>query len=188
MQKILNDLITLVGYTEADAQTLRAVSGQTQLWATAVSTAFYDTVYAYPPTAAVFQKGERPAREETLIQWYTLLVSGLIDDDFWQWQWYVGLIHIPRGIRNAYMMGMMSRLQQLFGQQCLRTFDSEQALAVYTAFKRVTDVVAGLIAESYFESYIEAVERATTETKYTLDRRVEAAIAEMVAEAQGVRL
>ncbi len=150
MNRILNDLITLVGYTEADAQVLRAVSSQTQPWATAVATAFYDTVYGYAPTAAVFKEGERPAREETLIQWYTLLVSGLIDDDFWQWQWYVGLIHIPRGIRNAYMMGMMSRMQQLFSQHCLDTFDGGQALVVYNAFKRVTDVVSGLIAESYF--------------------------------------
>ena len=124
------------------------------------------------------------------MQWYILLTSGLIDDDFWQWQWqwYAGLIHIPRGIRNAYMMGMMSRVQQLFGQHCLRTFDADQALVVYNAFKRVTDVVSGLIAESYFQSYIEAVERATAQTKESLDRRVDIAIAEMVAKAQGVRL
>ena len=188
MERILNDLITLVGYTEADAQTLRTVSSETQLWGKEIAAVFYDTVYGYAPTTAVFKEGERPAREKTLIQWYTLLASGYIDDDFWQWQWYVGLIHIPRGIRNAYMMGMMSRIQQLFSQRCLDTFDSEQAHIVYNAFKRVTDVVAGLIAESYFESYIEAVERATTQTKQSLNRRVDAAIAEMVAEAQGIRL
>ncbi len=188
MKRILNDLITLVGYTDTDAQTLRAVSNQTQPWATAVITSFYDTVYAYPHTAAVFKEGERPAREETLVQWYMLLTSGRIDDDFWQWQWYVGLIHIPRGIRNAYIMGMMSHVQQHFHHHCRHTFDVEQSRSIYDAFKRITDVVVGLIAESYFQSYIEAIERATRQTKQSLNLRVDAVIAEMVAEAQGVRL
>lgn len=188
MKKILNDLITLVGYTDADAQILRDVADQTRPWGLTVATVFYDTVYAYETTAAVFKEGERPVREKSLIHWYNLLISGQINDDFWQWQWYVGIIHIPRGISNSYMMGMMSRVQQLFGQQCMATFEGEQALVVYNAFKRVTDVVAGLIAESYFESYLEAVERSTGQSRKLIDRQVSFAVEEMVAEAQKDRL
>ena len=188
MKQILNDLITLVGYTEADAQILRDVASQTRPWGATIATVFYDTVYAYEPTAAVFKKGERPIREKSLAHWYDLLISGEINEDFWQWQWYIGIIHIPRGISNSYMMGMMSRVQQLFSQNCMATFEDEQALIIYNAFKRVTDVVAGLIAESYFESYLEAVHRATGQSRKLTNRQVNFAVEEMVAEAQKDRL
>ncbi|MFN3920509.1 MAG: hypothetical protein ACK4JF_09530 [Methylohalobius sp.] len=44
----------------------------------------------------------------------------------------------------------MSRVQQLFLERCLDELPAEQAKALYAAFKRT--VVAGLIAEGYFEN------------------------------------
>lgn len=188
MKKILTDLITLTGYTDADAQILSNVADQTVAWGPMMTTAFYNTLYSYKTTEAVFKEGERPTREKSLIHWYNMLIAGKVNNDFWQWQWYVGIIHIPRGISNSFMMGMMSRVQQLFLQQCMATFDQEQALIINGAFKRVTDVVAGLIAESYFESYLEAVERSTGQSRKLIDRQVSFAVEEMVAEAQKDRL
>lgn len=188
MEQILNDLIKLTGYTNADAQLLQETSAQTLPWGPAVSTIFYDIVFGYQPTESVFREGERPAREKSLIYWYKFVVQGQIDANFWRWQWYVGLIHIPRGISNAFMLGMMSRVQQLFLAQCMQTFEQEKALAVFNAFKRVTDVIAGLIAEGYFESYLEAVESATGQSRKLIDRQVGFAVEEMVAEAQKDRM
>lgn len=188
MKQILNNLITLTGYTDADAQILHGVAEKTVAWGPMIATAFYDTLYGYESTSPVFKKGERPTREKSLVHWYDMLIAGKVNDDFWQWQWYVGIVHIPRGISNSFMMGMMSSVQQMFLTQCMAAFEKEQALTVYGAFKRITDIVAGLIAESYFESYLEAVQRSTGLSRKLIDRQVSFAVEEMVAEAQKDRL
>ena len=60
-QQVLQDLIHLTGYTDADAQTLSNVSATTQQWKEEVTQAFYDMLYDYSSTAKVFRDGERPA-------------------------------------------------------------------------------------------------------------------------------
>lgn len=187
MEQVLQDLIQLTGYTPEDAQTLKAVADKTAVWTDEITQAFYDTLYGHGRTAAVFKAGERPSREDTLRNWYHYVAQGKIDEKFWQWQWYVGLVHIPRGITNPFMLGMMSRVQQMFLAKCRQTFAAEQADEVYGAFKRVTDVIAGLIAEGYFRSYLEAVQRTSGQSQVLVDRMVGFAVEEMLAEARAMR-
>lgn len=183
-QQVLQDLIYLTGYTDEDAATLKAVWDTTQAWKEEMTQLFYDTLYSYTATKAVFREGERPSREDTLRNWYDHVANGQIDEKFWQWQWFVGLVHIPRGITNPFMLGIMSRVQQAFLVKCLAAFDQQQAVAVYHAFKRVTDVIAGLIAEGYFQSYIGAVENATGQSKALIARQVDFAVGDMLATAR----
>ncbi len=72
LEATLQHLITLVGLTDEDWQVLRESYPITQTWADALAKEFYDVLFAYPPTAQVFQPDERPKREQTLKQWYLL--------------------------------------------------------------------------------------------------------------------
>lgn len=182
MEQVLQDLITLSGLTEQDYQTLKEVAPQTQAWADEFTQAFYDTLYGYAPTSHIFREGERPARENTLITWYKEVTSGNIDMDFWRRQWIIGLVHIPRRVTDPFMIGMMSRVQQLFLKKCIETFELERALAIFGAFKRVSDVVTGLIAEGYFLSYVEATERMTGQSRALTERLVGLEISKMTEE------
>lgn len=184
MEQVLQDLTVLSGLTDDDYQILKDSAEQTQKWVNDFSQHFYDTLYGYAPTSHVFQPGERPDRESTLINWYLEVTSGNINMDFWRRQWIVGLVHIPRRVTDPFMIGMMSRVQQVFLQKCLETFDQEQALKVYGAFKRVTDVVKGLIAEGYFISYVEATERMTGQSRALTDRLVGLEITRMIEETR----
>ncbi len=187
MEQILQDLITLTGLSEQDSQILRESAPQTEKWADEIVKAFYDTLFAYEPTARVFKEGERPEREITLRNWYLTVVRGDLSPEFWRWQWIVGLVHIPRGISNPFMFGMMSRVQQIFLHKCLQEFDPPQAEKVYSAFKRVTDVVAGLIAEGYFQNYIIAMERVAGFRKSLIERMLDMEIHKMLSEARANR-
>ncbi len=184
MKEVLADLIVLTGYSEEDPQILRRYTAVTAVWQEEVTQVFYDTLYGHRATAAVFRGGERPSREQTLRNWYQTVTEGNIDDQFWQWQWFVGLVHIPRGISNPFMMGMMSRVQQLFWQKCRENMSLDEAEMVYGAFKRVTDVIAGLIAEGYFQSYVHAMERMSGQSRTLIDRMVHMEVEEMLAEAR----
>ncbi|EIJ41992.1 hypothetical protein BegalDRAFT_1089 [Beggiatoa alba B18LD] len=158
MEQTLKDMMTLTGLSEKDYEILRKYAPQLELWADALVTVFYDTLYAYEPTAAVFQDNERKTREGTLKAWYLAVVKGNYDKHFWEQQWTVGLIHIAKRVTNPYMLGMTSRLQQVFLNKCLCTFSQSETEQVYGAFKRMTDTIAGIIAEGYFINYIQAME------------------------------
>jgi hypothetical protein len=158
MQQALDDLLTLTGLCAQDYAILHARGAVLSAWSDELVAVFYDTLYQYPATATIFKEGERPQREQSLRQWYDEICNHQVDSAFWQKQWRVGLIHIARKVTTPFMLGMISRVQQVFLHKCLAHYELAEALEVYGAFKRLTDVIGGLIAESYFVNYIEAME------------------------------
>ena len=189
MEKILKDLVTLTGLGKKDFQTLQDASPTTQLWVEEFVTIFYDSLYGYESTSHVFQSDERTAREKTLRDWYLEVVGGQLEHHgFWQHQWFVGLVHIPRKVTNTFMLSMMSKVQQHFLQKCVEAFESGEAIAVYTSFKRVTDVIAGLIAEGYFSNYILAMEQVAGLRPALVERMMSIEVGKMIAEARSKML
>ncbi len=156
--RYVEDLIRLTGFSEKDGETLAKYRDVALKWANDVVKEFYDTLFSYEPTAKVFREGERPLREKTLREWYERLFDGKYDDSFWLWQWYVGIIHIKRKVYNRYMLAMMGRVQLAFLRKALSELPPDEAIELCTAFKRLTDVIAGLIAESYHLTYIYSLE------------------------------
>ncbi|WP_054854406.1 protoglobin domain-containing protein [Vulcanisaeta distributa] len=62
---------------------------------------FYDTLFSHsPPTATVFQPGERPLREKTLRDWWIRTLSGPFNEDYWLWQAYVASFIIEGMLRR----------------------------------------------------------------------------------------
>jgi hypothetical protein len=173
IQRTIEDLVNLIGISHQDEIILKNSSSETFKWADEFVEFFYDTLFSYEPTARIFKEGERHKREQTLRDWYFEVTGGEFDEKFWQHQWVVGARHIARKITNAYMLGIMSRAQLLFLDKCMETFEPNHAREVFGAFKRVTDVVAGLIAEGYHASYVEATEDVGTLLRSIIERRLE---------------
>ncbi len=184
VDQVLQDLIVLTGYSEEDAALLREHASLTRLWADEAVQVFYDTLFGYERTAAVFREGERPEREKTLRDWYLRVVSGEIDPQFWRWQWLAGVKHIPRHVTNAFMLGAMSRLQQFFLEKCLEALPVEEARRLYRAFHRVTGVAVGVMTEGYFQNYVVAMEKAVGFNRALVERMMELEIQQMIDEAQ----
>ncbi len=187
LEKVLRDLMVLTGFSKDDALVLRETADVTLGWKDEFAQAFYDLLFSYPPTAKVFRKGERPIREASLKGWYEDVVRGNFAESFWRQQWAVGLIHIARQVTNPYMLGMMSRVQQLFLHKCLEHFEPEKAEEVFSAFKRATDVIAGIITEGYFQNYMSAMQRVAGFREGLVVRMLDLEIGRML-EDEGVRL
>lgn len=154
VQEVLKNLIRLTGLSAQDYLTLRQTMAQTQLWADEFVTGFYDLLFSYEPTARVFKNGERAEREISLRRWYLQVTSGDDSAEFWRQQWQVGQLHVSRRVQNPFMLGMMSQVQQFFLKKCRQEFEPAQAEPIYSAFKRVTDVVQGLIVEGYHAAHL----------------------------------
>ncbi len=175
----------LTGYSEADAQLLAKHAPTTTPWIGEFVNAFYETLFAYEPTRKVFKDNERGDREVTTTRWFEQMLSGSHDDAFWQNQWVVGILHILRAVPNAFMLGMMSRVQQLFLEKVITALSQEEAMALYLAFKRSTDVVAGLIAESYFYTYVESMESVVGMNPTLVQRILHAEVGKRLQKARG---
>lgn len=182
MKTILKNLETIIGLSADDVEIIKEAAPKLAEWGPAVVQLFYDTLYAYEPTAKVFKEGERPAREASLADWYMTLLRGEVDDAFWWQQWMVGLIHVWRGVPNHYMHAMMSKVQLAFLHLSLQEFETAQAEKIFGAFKRITDVIVGLITESYLVKYLEAVENFSGIKQTVIDRMVSLEVESMIKE------
>lgn len=115
--------------------------------------AFYDTVYAHPPTAAVFTDGERPAREATLSHWWRRTVNGPVDDRYFAWMAMVGLVHVLRRVSNPMMLGMADFVAGLVAEHAAGSgLGQPDAEALTEAFGRLASTAAAIITYGYDQS------------------------------------
>ena len=90
---------------------------------------FYDTLFAHPPTWAVFREGERPLREKTLRDWYLRTLAGPFNGQYFAWQALVGLVHVRRGVTNAMMTSMWNWLTEEVARKAQDALPPEEARA-----------------------------------------------------------
>lgn len=120
---------------------------------------FYDTLHAHPPTAEVFEPGERPAREQTLRGWWQRTVTGPLDDSYWAWMGLVGVVHIRRGVRNPMMLSMMALVEDVVHREAIAAgLDPAEVERLRVAFGHLTLTASAVISESYTQSYVGALQ------------------------------
>jgi hypothetical protein len=121
---------------------------------------FYDTLFAHPPTRAVFREGERPLREKTLRDWYLRTLAGPFNGQYFAWQALVGLVHLRRGVTNAMMTSMWNWVTEQVERRAQEGLPPEEARALGGAWRRLAFTVAALISEEYLDAYLEALAEA----------------------------
>lgn len=149
----------LINHDEKDWEILTSKADQLASWGPELVQVFYDTLYGLEETRAVFHEGERPKVEKTLSDWWTDLIYNKKRDTIWEHQWIIGLLHVQRGVKNLYLLGMMNRLQQVFMEKCFTTFDLDTAIELYGAFLRITGCISIMIAESYVDGLLEGLSK-----------------------------
>jgi hypothetical protein len=115
---------------------------------------FYDTLFATPSTRKVFHEGERPEREKALRDWWQRTIEGPVDEEYWAWQAYVGLLHVKRVVTNPMMLGQAFMIEDL-----VRTHLDDPEVA--GAMRRLMATVAAIIAYGYEKAQLLAVEEST---------------------------
>lgn len=141
---------------------------------------FYDTLFAHPPTRAVFKEGERPLREKTLRDWYLRTVAGPFNGQYFAWQALVGLVHVRRGVTNAMMVSMWNWLSEQVAQRAYSAMPSEEARSLEGAWRRFAFTVTALISEEYLGAYLEALAEALGREPMDFRRLAQAEVAKLL--------
>ncbi len=186
MLETLGSLIALTGLSERDYQILQEHAVETQAWMDEIFSDFYVAIFSYPATASFFPEGDHRSHERYLHRWYQQTASGDYSESFWKSQWVVGLVHVRKHVSNPFMFGTMSRIQQMFLAKCLQNKSAANAEKLYGAFKRVTDVIAGLVAEAYFLNYVGALEDVAGFRKSLVEQMMTLEINKRLAEARAL--
>jgi hypothetical protein len=137
---------------------------------------FYDDLFATPGTRQVFREGERAVREKTLADWYRRTIEGPINEDYWAWQAYVGLLHVKRRVTNVMMIGgvfnVLATVRSRLGDR----------VALMEAMQRLLGTVAAVIAYAYDLFRLMSVEKITGIGPELIERQVVLGVEEVLRE------
>ena len=142
---------------------------------------FYDTLFTHPPTTAIFAEGERPAREQTLRDWWQRTVNGKFDRDYWVWQTLVGLIHVKRKVKNPMMIAMWGWTLTTVRDGVQDVLNETERAELMASLERLAATCQSLTAESYLEHYLTALRDATGFNSKLLDQMVSNGIEDMMS-------
>ena len=141
---------------------------------------FYDTLYHHPKTYAILKNDNRSNRENILRNWWQQTINGRFDDEYWEWQVFVGLVHIKKKVTNPMMIAMWGWM--ITNLRCILTAKLKQneLNELMAAFERLAATIQSLTAESYLANYIEAIESTTGFNNNLINRMVDMQINNMI--------
>jgi len=123
-----------------------------------ITTLFYDSLYAHAATAAVFQDGERAAREQTLRGWWQRTVGAPVDTAYLRWMSLVGIVHIKRRVTNPMMLSMLQIVTERVVTRARADLGDVEAQALQQALSRLSTAIGAIISEAYTMGFVGALE------------------------------
>jgi len=151
VEEVLGNARELIKFGERDLEILRERRDILSSWAEEILGYFFEQLLSYGKTREIVEKSrvEEKVIKEAFSSWYNSLVNGSLDGEIFRNQFFVGLIHVYRGVDNNLMMFMANVLEKKFLEKCLQTFPVEEAIVVYQAFKNVVDTLIAITVEGY---------------------------------------
>lgn len=155
-EMIMNQMPPETRFSLEDAKVIDKHKDLLLSWGEDVVQGFYNLVYSHPSTSSIFRPDERPAREDTLRNWWDRVAKGPIDDKFWDWMTYVGLVHIHRKVKNPMMLSVWGYILELIRSKAFASLPAEEANIIVSAFTRFGQTLTSLVADSYLKGIAEA--------------------------------
>ena len=186
LKYVLNVTTNLNKHQESDWEVLRSVSGTTSKWVDDVIHEFLNEgLLKNPETAKVFASPELQESSLKGLRWYFgELLAGNKPANFWEHMWTVGMIHIYRGVKIAFVLGITARVQELVLVKAFQSFPPNQALEVFTAFHRISSTTATILVKSYQIGLLTGLTKVGM-NESLIDRVKTTAVRKMIEEMRG---
>jgi hypothetical protein len=181
--KIFSDMPPETRFGKEDAACIARHRGLLLSLEDAVVKGFYDVLYAYPQTLEVLKNDDRSKREAVLRDWWQKTINSDFGDEYWQWQVFVGLVHIKQKVSNPMMMSMWGWILNTLGSLLKGKVDEDEQAAIAGAFGRLAVTVQALIAESVLVNHLGAITDATGFNHKLLDRLLSLQIDGMIKQS-----
>lgn len=153
-----------------------------------ISDRFYDILYANEVTKNIFREGERTIREKSFQMWIEKTFTSNFDIKYWEWQTFVGILHIKREVKNNMMITMIGAVTDTLIEKVVEDLPKEEMVALLKAWMKLSSIVSSLVVEGYRLFYLYAVENVTGISETLLNNTVKVEIDNLIAINQKHRM
>lgn len=138
----------------------------------ALTKGFYDILYDHPATYEILRDQDRSKRESVLRNWWQRTIKSNFDDEYWEWQVFVGLVHIKQKVTNPMMICMWGWIMTTLRAALKEKLSQDELDPLMSSFERLAATIQALTAESFLANYVEAIEGATGFNNKLVNRMV----------------
>lgn len=184
--KIFADMPLQTRFSPDDAQCINKHREQLLDMEDTITKGFYDVLYAHSNTYEILKNDDRNNREKVLRNWWQETLNSQFDQDYWEWQVFVGLVHIKQKVSNPMLISMWGWLLNTLNNELKGKLTCDEQAQVMNAFARLAATIQALTAESVMVNHLKAITEATGFNPKLLDRMVSLQIDGMIKESQGI--
>lgn len=182
--KIFADMPPQTRFGKLDAECLAKHRNLLLQMEDAITQGFYDVLYNHQQTLEILKNDDRTNREKVLRNWWIETLNSKFDDQYWQWQVFVGLVHIKQKVTNPMMISMWGWLLNTLNGELKTKLSGDDQTEVMNAFGRLAATIQALTAESVMVNNLQAITDATGFNTKLLDRLVALQIDGMIKQSK----
>jgi hypothetical protein len=149
-------------------------------------TGFYNAIFGDENLKTFVPNEQRKEREQTLHQWYRVTTSGRFDTAYWQWQAFIGVVHVKHKIPNAAMIGMWGWILNFVQEKAFTDLAMTDVQALMAVMHKLQVVVSSLVVESFIITEREAIKSASGLNNAILDRFIYIEIDRLLKEGREI--
>ncbi len=151
------ELQNYVGWTDADAARVAAVSELIEPHLPALLDDFFDEVERHPNARRVITGGRQQilALREVLTAWLRDLFCSEYDRDFVEKRWKAGARHVDVGLEQTYTSAALARLRKGIGRAVQTSWqdDTELLFKTLESLNMLLDMDLAIIQDAYEDEY-----------------------------------
>lgn len=149
---VVEEMKDYVGFTDADAELLRAFWPVVKPEVEWICDRFYARILATPSAREVLRhESEVASLKLTLAGWLEELLSGPFDEAYFERRRRIGIRHVEVGLPSRFMFTAMSGFCQDLDPLCER-LPAEQAAPTRRAVRRITDLDLAVMTGTFVEA------------------------------------
>ena len=184
-QKILKKLPAAIIPNAADSQLIKQHKAFFAKHENDLVSGFYDVVFGDSNVKNYLSADERQQREQTLRQWYQVTTLGNFDEQYWNWQAFVGVVHVKHGIPNSAMLGMWGWMLSFLQEKAFAELPMDEAMGIMSVMHKLQAVVSSLVVEGFILTEREAIKRASGLNEAILGRFIHIEIDRLLKQGRG---
>jgi hypothetical protein len=182
--KIFADMPSQTRFNKQDAECIAKHCDLLLQLEDSITQGFYDILYDHQQSLEILKNDDRTNREKVLRNWWVKTLNSQFDDQYWEWQVFVGLVHIKQKVTNPMLISMWGWLLNTLNSELGTKLSEDEHTCVMSAFGRLAATIQALTAESVLINNLQAITDATGFNAKLLDRFVGLQIDGMIKQSQ----
>jgi len=170
--------------TEQDTKLLKKHKKLLLSYGSALAKGFYDVVYGDENLQKTLSPDARKQREQSLHEWYQISITCDFDQHYWNWQVFVGVVHVKHNVSNSSVLAMWAWIITTMQQNLLRDLETSEALKVLSVFQKLQAVVTSLVVEGYISTQKEGIHLASGLNNNILTRLIGVEIDQLIMQGR----